>query len=233
MSRAIGAVEVVAETLRKRLDAGLHRIAFFIVPSSMAFIALGDIIAAALYQTGRFTASDSRYVWAILAGASVGLLASTMGRLYSSTYYVLNDTRTALKFAIVRVSLATVLGSFCSIYLPRLIGVETKWGVVGLTTASGICGWVEFALLRRTLNRRIGRTGLSPSYIGKLWLGAGAGAAVGWAFKWLLGHQHPLIMAAVVLGGYGLTYFAATSLLGIGESKRVIERILRVARISS
>ena len=231
MARAIGGVEVVAETLRKRLDAGLHRIAFFIVPSSMAFIALGDIIAAVLYQTGKFKASDSRYVWAILAGAAVGLLASTMGRLYSSTYYVLNDTRTALKFAIVRVSLATVLGSFCSIYLPRLLGVEAKWGVVGLTTASGACGWVEFALLRHTLNRRIGRTGLSPSYIGKLWLGAGIGAGVGWAFKWVLGYRHPLIMAIVVLGGYGLTYFGATFLLGIGESKRVIGRVLRLARI--
>jgi hypothetical protein len=30
---------------------------------------------------------DSRYVWAILAGSAVGLLAQTLGRLYSSAYY--------------------------------------------------------------------------------------------------------------------------------------------------
>src|SRR5258705_1541317 len=109
MSKALGATEVVAETLRHRLDQGLHRIAFFIVPSSMAFLALGDVIAAVLYQTGRFTHTDSKYVWAILAGSSVGLLASTLGRLYSSTYYALHDTRTPLRYALIRVTLTTLL----------------------------------------------------------------------------------------------------------------------------
>ena len=39
----------------------------------MAFLALGDAITAALFQTGRFTGQDSKYVWAILAGSAVGL----------------------------------------------------------------------------------------------------------------------------------------------------------------
>ena len=85
MSKTIGATEVVAETLRRRLDAGLKRISFFIVPSAVAFLALGDVIAAVLYQTGKFNHADAIYVWTILAGAAVGLLASTLGRLYSST----------------------------------------------------------------------------------------------------------------------------------------------------
>src|ERR1044072_8193641 len=127
MSRALGATEVVAETLRKRLDQGLQRIAFFIVPSSMAFVALGDIGAAVLYQTGKFTHSDSNYVWGILAGSSVGLLASTLGRLYSSTYYALNDTKPPLRFAIIRVFLTTVLGYLCAIPLPPALGLDPKW----------------------------------------------------------------------------------------------------------
>ena len=69
------------EALRARLDRGLRQIAFFVVPSGMAFLALGDIIAAALLQTGRFTHADALYVWGILAGSAVGLLASTLGRL--------------------------------------------------------------------------------------------------------------------------------------------------------
>src|SRR6185369_1126568 len=103
MSKTIGATEVVAETLRRRLDAGLKRISFFIVPSAVAFLALGDVIAAVLYQTGKFTRADAIYVWTILAGAAVGLLASTLGRLYSSTYYALQDTRTPLLYAVLRV----------------------------------------------------------------------------------------------------------------------------------
>lgn len=228
MAKAIGGKELVAETLRKRLDEGLKRIAFFIVPSSMAFLALGDIIAAVLYQTGRFTRDDTIFVWAILAGSSIGLLASTLGRLYSSTYYALQDTRTPLRFAILHVVLTTVLGYLCSLPLPRALGIDPRWGVAGLTASAGIAGWIEFVLLRRSLNRRIGRTGLSPAFVGKLWFGAGVGAAVGWGFRYLLGQRHPLIMAIVVLGGYGITYFAVTAGLGIGEAKRVIGRILKL-----
>ena len=57
-----------------RLDRGLRQIAFFVVPSAMAFLALGDVIAAALLQTGRFRHEDAVYVWGILAGSAVGLL---------------------------------------------------------------------------------------------------------------------------------------------------------------
>src|SRR5439155_4640290 len=98
------------DALRGRLDAGLRQIAFFVVPSAMAFLALGDVVAAALLQTGRFTHDDAIRVWAILAGSAVGLLASTLGRLYSSTYYALRDTRTPLRYAIVRLALTTALG---------------------------------------------------------------------------------------------------------------------------
>jgi putative peptidoglycan lipid II flippase len=227
MSRALGSAGQVAEILRRRLDEGLRRIAFFIVPSSMAFLALGDVIAAVLYQTGKFKHADANYVWAILAGSTVGLLASTLGRLYSSTYYALHDTRTPLRYAIVRVTLTTVLGYLCAIQLPPAIGLEPKWGVAGLTASAGIAGWIEFALLRRTLNRRIGRTGLPISFVAKLWTGAAAAAAVAWAFKLLVSSLHPIPLAIIVLGGYGVTYFAVTFTFGLPEARTVILRALR------
>ena len=232
MSRTIGTTEQVADVLRHRLDAGLKRIAFFIVPSSVAFLALGNVIVAALYQTGKFTHNNSNYIWGILAGSTVGLLASTLGRLYSSTHYALHDTRTPLRFAIVRVALTTVLGYLCALPLPRLLGIDAQWGVAGLTASAGIAGWVEFALLRRSLNRRIGRTGLSVSYVSKLWLAALFGAGVGWTFKLLLGNLHPVPMAIVVLGGYGVTYFGVAYALKLSESRAIIGRILRVVRLT-
>ena len=97
MSSATGSTEEIQAALRGRIDSGLRHIAFFIVPSAAAFLAFGDLIAGALLQTGRFTHTDAQYVWGILAGSSVGLLASTMGRLYSSAYYALRDTRTPLR----------------------------------------------------------------------------------------------------------------------------------------
>jgi putative peptidoglycan lipid II flippase len=227
MSRTLGTAGVVAETLRRRLDEGLRRISFFIVPSAVAFLALGDVIAAVLYQTGKFTRDDSIYVWAILAGSSVGLLASTLGRLYSSTYYALRDTRTPLVYAVIRVGLGSILGYFFSIHLPGLLGFESRLGAAGLTIASGLAGWVEFVLLRRSLNHRIGRTGLTLSYSAKLWLGAILGAGVGWALKILVGGWHPVPLAMVVLGGYGTCYFGVGYLLGVPQARAIIRRLLR------
>lgn len=230
MSRAVGSTQEVSQILRQRLDAGLRRIAFFIVPSAVAFLALGDVIAAVLYQTGQFDHAAAMYVWGILAGSSIGLLASTLGRLYSSTYYALHDTRTPLLYAIVHVALATILGYFCAIHLPPLIGIAAKWGVVGLTASASVAAWIEFLLLRRALNKRIGRTGLPLPYLLKLWIAGLLGATAGWGGKLLIGPGHPIPVAVLVLGIYGLSYFALTSVFGISEARTLIGRALRITK---
>jgi putative peptidoglycan lipid II flippase len=227
MSSAVGTSSQIADHLRHRLEEGLSRIAFFIVPSVMAMMAFGDVMTGALYQTGKFGRTDSTYVWGILAGSTIGLLASTLGRLYASTYYALHDTRTPLRFAVVRVALTTGLGYLCAIPLPPLIGLDPKWGAAGLTASAGVAGWVEFSLLRWKLNQRIGRTGLAMGYISKLWLAAFGGAVVAWAIKIAIGQQHPVIVAALVLVPYGLAYFALTSLLKVPEANTVVGAVLR------
>jgi putative peptidoglycan lipid II flippase len=231
MSRALGSADQVAEILRNRLNAGLQRIAFFIVPSAVAMLFLGDVMAAGLYQTGQFQRDAAVYVWGILAGSSLGLLAATLGRLYSSTYYALHDTRTPLLYAIVHVLLTAILGYLCAIELPPLIGVEARWGVVGLTASASVAAWIEFVLLRRKLNQRIGATGLSLQYLVKLFAAAIVGTGVGWGFKLLLGPIHPIPVAAIVLGGYGLTYFAVTYALGLDQASTVINRGLRFLKL--
>jgi putative peptidoglycan lipid II flippase len=225
MSSAVGTDREVAEYLRKRLDSGLRQIAFFIVPSSMAFLALGDVVAATLMQTGRFTHHDAGYVWGILAGSTVGLLASTLGRLYSSTYWALRDTPTPLKYAIIRVALTTALGYLCAIPLPRWIGIDTRWGVAGLTASAGIAGWVEFALLRRTLNHRIGRTGLPAPFVAKLWTAATVGAIAAWAIKLALGARNPLLAGAAILVPYGALYFAVAWALQLDEARAFLSKL--------
>jgi putative peptidoglycan lipid II flippase len=231
MSSALGTSDEIAIQLRQRLDDGLQRIAFFIVPSAMAMLALGDVMTAVLYQTGEFRHDATIYVWGILAGSTVGLLASTLGRLYASTYYALHDTRTPLRYAILRVTLTAALGYVCAIPLPPAIGLNPKWGAAGLTASAGIAGWIEFALLRRTLNKRIGRTGLSGGYVARLWLAAVGGAGTGWAIKLAIGQHHPVIVAALVLLPYGLVYFAISFALRLPEANAVVGRGLRLLGI--
>ena len=233
MSGAIGDDREVAEALRGRLDSGLRQIAFFVVPSIAAFLFLGDVIVAAIYRTGQFKQADVIYVWGILAGATVGLLAQTLGRLYSSTYYALRDTRTPLKFAIVRVVLTTVLGYLCAIPLPPAIGISPRWGVAGLTISAGVSSWVEFTLLRRTLNQRIGRTGLAAGYVTRLWLAALAASAIGWLIHRHAGHHSAIFIAVLVLMPYGIAYFGAAWLLGVREALGYFGRLVDVTEIQA
>ncbi|HEY2773723.1 MAG TPA: murein biosynthesis integral membrane protein MurJ [Candidatus Binatia bacterium] len=231
MSSLVGGRAEVAKALCGRLDAGLSRVAFFIVPSAMAFLAVGDVIAAALFQTGRFSAEDATWVWGILAGSAVGLVATTLGRLYASAFYALHDTRTPLRFATLRVLLTIGLGWFASLHLPSMIGIDAKWGVAMLTASAGVAGWVEFVLLRRTLHRRIGRTGIAPLHLATLWGGALVGALLALVARHLAPlDSHPVIRAAVVLLPYGAGYLGVTAAAGIGEARSLFARILSRAR---
>jgi putative peptidoglycan lipid II flippase len=231
LSSALGETDEVNATLRSRLDAGLRQIAFFVIPSAMGFLSLGDVMAAAIYQTGRFTRGDSVYVWAILAGSAVGLLATTLGRLYASAYYALRDTRTPLRYGVLRVFLTAGLGYLCALPLPPLLGLSPQWGVVGLAASAGLCGWLELALLRNALNRRIGRTGLPASFILRLWAAAGAGAAGGWIGKLMMPPTHPVLLAIVSLGLYGALYFAVALAFRVPEARGLIARAAGFARI--
>jgi putative peptidoglycan lipid II flippase len=158
----------------------------------------------------------------------VGLLASTLGRLYSSTYYALKDTRTPLNFAILRVVLTTVLGYLSAIPLPHALGIDSRWGVAGLTISAGVSSWVEFALLRRTLNRRIGATGLAPSYLAKGWGAALVAAGIGRGILLVAGHHNPVLIAMVVLVPYGIAYFAGAAALGLPEVRGILGMISRL-----
>jgi putative peptidoglycan lipid II flippase len=228
MSSALGDDQEVAKILRGRILSSTRRIGFFVVPSAVAFLALGDVVAAAIYQTGRFTHSDARYVWAILAGSAVGLVASTVGRLYSSAYYALRDTRTPLRFAIVRVVLTTVLGYLFALPLPKLLQIDPKWGVAGLTASAGLAAWLEFLLLRRGMNQRIGRMEFPFSYFTKLWFSAAVGAGLAWGLRIWFAPRHPQVAAVVILVPYGLAYLAMTALLGINEAGSLLKRLARL-----
>ena len=82
------------------------------------------------------------------------------------------------------------------------------------SSSAGVAGWVEFTLLRRTLNARIGRTGLPASLVAQLWFAAEVAAAAAWGVKIALGAGHPLQFGLIVIATYGVTYLACAWLLG-------------------
>jgi len=85
-------------------------------------------------------------------------------------------------------------------------------------------------MLRRSLNARIGSTGVPAGLVARLWASAAVGAAVAWAIKLAIGQVHPVIAGTVILVPYGLTYFAATWLLRVEECGAMFTRVARLRR---
>jgi putative peptidoglycan lipid II flippase len=222
MSGTLGAVEEVAAVLRTRLNNGLRQITFLVVPSVAGFLVLGDVIVAGIYQSGRFMHNDVTYVWGILVGSTVGLLASTLGRLYSSAFYALRDTRTPLRFAIIRVLLTTLLGYLAALPLPRLLGIEPRWGVAGLTISAGIASWVEFTLLQKGIRARVGHVGVPLAFLAQVWLAALLAAAAGRGLTYVLGPRNHIFLAVIVLGLYAIVFFAVSLVFRLPEARSMI-----------
>src|SRR5690606_41166722 len=105
-----------------------RQIALLVVPSVAGYLVLGDVIVAALYQTGDFGRADTVFVALVLAGYTIGLLASTSSRLFANTFFALGDTRTPAMVALARVATAGGLGYLLMTWFERQ---ERKSGVEG------------------------------------------------------------------------------------------------------
>jgi putative peptidoglycan lipid II flippase len=239
LSRRRGEASAV---LRARAGAALARVAFYVLPSFVAFVTLGDVIVAALYQTGEFDRADTILVYLVLCGYALGLLASTWSRLLASTFFALRDTRTPAWCAAARVTASALLGAglmiqfepiapFGSQIGPGLfgdLGVGGRpLGAVGLALGAGLAAWIELLLLRRALRPRIGVVAIGAPLWVRMWAAAVAAAAMGWTILLLLPDLHPVVTGAAVLGGFGATYFGVASALGVQEATWLVARLRR------
>jgi putative peptidoglycan lipid II flippase len=227
MSRESGTDAGALESIRRRLDVALPRVAFFVIPSAVALFLLGHAIVGILLQYGKFGPLESARTAAILAGSSIGLLASALGRLYSSTCFALRDTRAPLRFAIVRVALAAALGYLFALHLPRLLWLSAWTGAIGLTLSAGLAGWVEFLLLRRTVVARVGPGRLPRGALLRVWAAALPAGALGFAAMRLLDGLRPQVRGALSLALFGLAYGLLTLALGVPEARALVARLRR------
>lgn len=253
MSSAVGTPAEVAEKLRARIGAAQRRVAFLVVPSTVAFLAIGTSLVSGLFETGRFGRDDTIYVTWILGGYSIGLLAVTVGRVYSSAFYALHDTKTPLHFAMIRVSVAILLGVALAIPLrPWLVGLVTDLGValpavenasrsvgaVGLAFAGGVASWIELTLLRRALAGKIGATPMPGSFLAKICGAALAAGVAGAIFSaevagFVVGllpktfGLHRVGGAVAVAAVFGVVYLSTAAVLRVEEVGGVMRRLRR------
>ncbi|WP_141735486.1 murein biosynthesis integral membrane protein MurJ [Oligoflexus tunisiensis] len=216
--------------IARNLTQGMRQLAFFIVPSAISFLMLGHVLAAILFQTGKFTADDAHSVWLILAASSLGLMASTQGRLITTAFYALKNTATPFKFSVVRVTISILLAAFFSLFLPRIWPIPPDWATAGIAMASSLAGLVEFFLLRKALSRDVAFENLPARYLGSLILSALIGAATGYAvfhFAESLTLIPVWIRGIFAVGVFGTIYLGLTLVFKVTESQAFYQKVRR------
>jgi putative peptidoglycan lipid II flippase len=234
-----------AGALRDRTIAAARRVAFFVVPSLVAFIVLGNVFVAGIYRAGEFSAADVTVVWLTLAAYSLGLLASTSTRIYQSAFFALRDTKTPARIAAVRVVTSAAIGAglmvqFEAVTLEAvtvpagIFGGLTVGGLplgpVGLALGAAAGAWLEWALLRARLARRIGAVGAGTGQLARMFTAAVAAAVAGYAVQRATADFHPAVVAVFVTAAFGGIYLAMARLLGLTEARIFVDSVLRRIR---
>jgi putative peptidoglycan lipid II flippase len=226
-----------AGVLRARVAAGLRQMAVFVVPSAVGYLVLGDVIVAAMYESGEFDRADTILVYLILAGYSIGLLASTASRLYSSAFYALEDTKTPARMAMVRVVASALLGGTLMILLEPVevrgmvirIGdgvtvMGNPIGAAGLAAGTGIAAWLEWTLLRRALRDRVGDAS-AAGFLARLFVAAIVAAAAARGLLYVLPPLHRFVELFAALVPFGILYFGVAHVMGVAEVRRALSRV--------
>lgn len=219
--------------LLERLRGGWQRILFYIVPSALAFITLGDYIVGMLYRGGRFTAADQGNVHMVLAAFAVGLGSFASVKLLASCHYALQDYKTPLRASVTSIVISAV-ASVAFAYGLR----TTSYAAAGIALGTSIGSYSNLSILMQGLRARLGTI-----YTPAMWEGTRriiiaalvatvAGGVASWTHKAYLPMVHPRLAGVPVLGAFGVAYLVTAWLMGSAEAARWLRQRPRGARTS-
>ncbi len=115
------------------------------LPCAVGLFIIPHILITVLFEHGAFTSEDAMTTAYVVMGYSVGLPAYIGVKVLSTVFWSRGDTRTPVKIAIITMSCNIIL----SLILIQFIGV------MGITLATGLTGWLQYFLLKRKLPMEI------------------------------------------------------------------------------
>ena len=197
------------------------------LPAAIALAVSAGPLVAALFEGGRFSASDAATTALTLSIIVMGLPAYVLVKVLTPGFYARQDTATPVKTAGV-VLAANIALNFLLI---------PPFGIAGLAAAIAICSWLNCVILYVILHRRghFRIEGWLASRIARQ-LAAGivmAGAL--WAIRmalsgWFSGSfGHRLVGVAALVGGGMAVYFPLVWLFG-GVDKEALKMLIRRKR---
>ncbi len=216
------------DALLERLRGGWQRVLFYIVPSAVVFVVLGNYCVGIVYRTGAFRESEQRSVHAVLAAFAVGLVSFGSVKLLTSVYYALQDYRTPLRASMVSIAVSAL----ASVALATLFR-ESWFGAAAIALGTSLGSYVNLRLLVRGLSKRLG-----PLYTSEMWVGtrriaiaSSVGALLAYATSLLLVRAWPLahvrLVGPPVLAVFAVAYLAVAWWFGSAEAARWLRRAPR------
>jgi len=231
------------EVLRERVRDGLWRVWFFVVPTAVAYLAIGDLIIGTVYEGAGFGRDSTTLVYFILAAFALGLPASAASRLLSSAFYGLRDTRTPAVLSVLRMILSLGVGVMLMLPLDGFGVGDKRLGAVGLALGASVAAWLEYLILRVRLGRRLPDHGPGALRAARLSGAALLAGAAAYGAKLRLGSAYPAhsgvlgdvlpelplnLSLLIALAGtavvFGVVFVAAARVLGVGELLRLRTR---------
>jgi putative peptidoglycan lipid II flippase len=197
------------------------------LPAFLALAVVAQPLVAALFQGGKFTATDALITGNTLAIIVAGLPAYVLVKVITPGFYARQDTATPVKTAAI-VLIANVVLNFALI---------PPFGIYGLAAAIAICSWLNCLMLYVILRRR-GHFRIEPwlwSRIVRQLLAGGLMVAALWGVRELLADffagsvGERLIAVGAVCGVGVVVYFGAALLVG-GIDRQGLALILRRKR---
>ena len=220
---------------RVLIPAGFVTAAYFAAAGTFVDAVYGWL--SRLFDRGLNDPAQITTIALVLTAFSVGLPATMTARVTQNTLYSLGDVRGPARIAIVRLVVSVAAGLVLIFQLDWLTFSDGElaafdsfphwppWervptarrnsdaiphlGVVGLALAASVAAWVEWALLRRLLSKRLG--GSVGSGIARHVLVGGVAAALVMFGLASLGIPSPIDAAVVGIAGLGV--YAGTLLV--------------------
>ena len=183
----------------------------FGIPATVALIVIPYPIITVMYERGAFHLADTDATYKTLIAYSVGLPAFLMVKIFASTFYASQDTKTPVKIAVACVG----INLFFNLVLMQ------PMQYVGLALSTSIAGWVNAVALGYHLHKRglfVADTLLKHRLKGMVIGSVVMGAVLALVNHFVLDYFHATliikIMTLSLLIGSGLTAYL-TALFGL------------------
>jgi|SoiMethySBSTD1v2_1073268.scaffolds.fasta_scaffold142596_2 putative peptidoglycan lipid II flippase len=209
--------------LRALHDETHLAIVFVALPAALGLFFFAQPIMAVCFEHGAFGAQGTERGAAVLRALSLAVLPAGAAGLVARTLYALGDLRTP-----VRISIGVLV---LNVGLNFALVLGLRMDADGLALSTGLCAWLNLALLLPALRRRLGPSAQPRELRGRLVrLALAAAIAVGasrliWAFlASRCGRTVALLSCiALALGAYAL----CCQLLRVPEWQATLSRARR------